>query len=120
MVHESHGLIVLIQPHDAVGARLRKDHADVRQPEGVVRAGQALDHHLRHRAALDDARDVGSWLKLRGIGRRLRKGWGRAQPYRQRYGEYNGRSACHGELSSTNRDEGYREGRCAAPILLFP
>src|SRR5262249_19691211 len=34
---------------------------------------QAFDHHLRHRAALDNAGDVGSWLKLRGIGWRLRE-----------------------------------------------
>jgi hypothetical protein len=32
---------------DAVGARRREDDADVPQPEGVVRARQALDHHLR-------------------------------------------------------------------------
>ena len=66
-------LVVLVQPHDAVGARLRKDDADVRKPEGVVRTREALDHHLRHRAALDDAGDVDSWLKLRGIRWRLRE-----------------------------------------------
>jgi hypothetical protein len=68
IAHESDGLVVLVQSHDAVGARLREDDADVRQPEGVVRARQALDHHLWHRAALDDAGDVRSWLKLRVLG----------------------------------------------------
>jgi hypothetical protein len=120
IAHEGDGLVVLVQPHDAVGPRLRKDDADVRQPEGVVRTRQALDHHLRHRAALDDAGDVGSWLKLRGIGWRLRKRCGNAQSCGQREGQRNERLACHGNGSSTDRDDGYRDGQSAAPILLFP
>jgi hypothetical protein len=76
---------------DAVGARRREDDADVRQPEGVVRARQALDHHLRHRAALDDAMDAGAWLKVCGIGWRLREVYGDPQPC----GQCEGQSSKH-------------------------
>src|ERR1700729_1379578 len=55
-------LRVLVEPHDAVGARLGEDYADVRKAEGfVVRARQALDYHRR---ALADG-DVRSWPNLR-------------------------------------------------------
>src|SRR4029077_15059061 len=41
ITQEGDGLVVLVQPHDAVGLRLREDQTDVRQPEGVVRTRQS-------------------------------------------------------------------------------
>src|SRR5215468_6066619 len=111
-------MVVLVQPHDAVGSRLREDDTDVRQPEGVVRARQAFDHYLRHRAAPDDAGDVGSWLKLRGIRWRLREGC--ARPCRQHEGECKERLACHGKDFSTDRDDGYATNERTVRLRAHP
>src|SRR5205085_180979 len=66
--YEGDRLIVLVQPHNAVGLRLGEDQADIREPEGIVRTRQSLEHHLGHRAAGDDAGDIGSRLQLNGVG----------------------------------------------------